>query len=333
MKNTTTTFQALLQTYFTERLQNQRRASPHTIASYRDAFRLLLQFAKNRLKISPSELTLEHLDAPFIGSFLDHLEKDRHNNAHTRNLRLTTIRSFFRYVSFQEPAVSAHINRILAIPNKRRNRAIIDFLTRREIEALLAAPNTKTWIGRRDQTLIRVAIQTGLRLSELIELRQDKLTLKPSAYIRCLGKGRKERCTPLTRQTARVLKTWIAEQGKSSNNVLFPTIHGGPMSPDTVQRFLTKHVNKAQIQCPSLQHKNVTPHVLRHTCAMELLQSGVDRSVIALWLGHESVETTQVYLHAHLAIKQAALDKTTPPHAKTGRYRPEDNLLKFLRDL
>lgn len=333
MIRTFATFQTLLQSFFTERLQNQRRASPNTIAAYRDTFRLLIQFAKERLHKAPSELDLEDLDAPFIGAFLDHLEKMRGNGARTRNLRLIALRSFFRYASFREPALIAQIQRILEIPTKRQDRALIDFLTQNEIEALLAAPNTETWVGRRDQTLLRVAVQTGLRLSELIHLNQDSLTLKPSAYIRCHGKGRKERCTPLLRQTVRALKGWIAEQNGSACKILFPNIHGGPLSPDAVQLLLAKHVQTAQKHCPSLMHKRVTPHVLRHTAAMELLQSGVDRAVIALWLGHESVETTQIYLRANLALKEEALAKTTPPRARIRRYRPEDQLLKYLRAL
>ena len=333
MKKSSMMFPALLESFFAKRLRHQRQASPHTIAAYRDTFRLLLQFAKDRLKLAPSEITLPDLDAPFIGSFLDHLEGVRGNNTHTRNLRLTAIRSFFRFVSFQEPAFSAHIQRILEIPGKRRQRTSIDFLTPEEVDALLAAPNTHTWIGRRDQTLLRVAIQTGLRLAELIELRRENLTLKPTAYIRCYGKGRKQRCTPLTRQTVRSLKAWIAELGAEANRPLFPNIHGGPLSPDAVQLLLAKHVCSAGKYCPTLRHKRVTPHVLRHTAAMDLFQAGVDRSVIALWLGHESVETTQVYLHSHLALKQQALAKTVPPHVKNYRYKPDDPLLQFLQNL
>jgi site-specific recombinase XerD len=294
---------------------------------------LLIQFAKEWLHKAPSELALEDLDAPFIGAFLDHLEKVRGNSARTRNLRRVALRSFFRYVSFREPALIAQIQRILEIPSKRQERALIDFLTQDEIEALLAAPNTGTWVGRRDQTLLRVAVQTGLRLSELIQLDQDNLTLKPSAYIRCHGKGRKERCTPLLRQTARALKAWITEQRSSACKILFPNIYGGSMSPDAVQLLLTKHIKTAQKLCPSLMHKHVTPHVLRHTAAMELFQSGVDRAVIALWLGHESVETTQIYLRANLALKEEALAKMTPPRTRIRRYRPGDQLLEFLRAL
>ncbi len=333
MKTTIASFPALVQSFFAERLQNQRRVSPHTLAAYRDTFRLLFHFAKDHLGKPPSRLCLEDLHAPFIGTFLDHVEKERGNSSRSRNLRLSAIRSFFRYLAFQEPAWSNHIQRVLAIPSKKHERPLIDFLTRPEIEALLAVPDQKTWIGRRDHALLLVAIQTGLRLSELIHLRWDHVTLGPSAHLRCYGKGRKERCTPLTRQTVRVLKAWKTEQAESSTPLVFPSSRCGPLSPDAVQWLLAKYVKKAQSNCPSLKSKQVTPHVLRHTTAMELLQAGVDRSVIALWLGHESVESTQAYLNAHLALKEQALAKMTTPHTKTGRYRPDDKLLQFLQSL
>jgi integrase/recombinase XerD len=276
---------------------------------------------------------MEDIHAPFIGAFLDHLEKNQDNGARSRNLRLSAVRSFFHYVAFQEPALSDQIQRVLAIPSKRQDRPLVDFLTRQEIEALLAAPDRNTWIGRRDHALLLVALQTGLRLSELINLRLENLTLHPSTYIRCHGKGRKERATPLTHQAVRVLKTWIAEQAASSNDLLFPNVHGGPLSPDAVQWLLAKHVRTAQKSCPSLKDKRVSPHVMRHSAAMELLQAGVDRAVIALWLGHESVETTQIYLDAHLTLKEEALAKITPLTVKARRYKPDDQLLHFLKAL
>lgn len=268
---TNTTLSLLLQSFFTDRLMNQRQASPHTIASYRDTFRLLFQFAHSQLNKLPSHLTLEDLDAPFIGAFLDHVETQRNNTIRSRNLRLTAIRSFFQYVSFQEPAYSAHIQRVLAIPTKRQDHALIDFLTRAEIAALLAAPDKTTWAGRRDQALLMLAIQTGLRLSELIGLRRHDIALGFGAHVRCHGKGRKERSTPLTKQVVAVLKAWLQQRGGSTEEVVFPNARGAQLSPDGVQYLLAKHVATAQQTCPSLRKKRISPHVLRHTAAMEFL--------------------------------------------------------------
>jgi site-specific recombinase XerD len=329
----TTTISPLLQSFFTDRLMSQRQASPHTIGSYRDTFRLLLVFAKEKLNKPPSKLTLDDLDAPFIGSFLDHIESGRHNGARTRNLRLTAIRSFFQYASFQEPDHSALIQRVLAIPSKRYERPLIDFLTHQEILALLAAPDSTTWMGRRDRALLMLAIQTGLRLSELIRLSRHDIILDTGAHVRCYGKGRKERCTPLTKQIVAVLKAWLKERGGSESDVVFPSARGTSLSPDGVQYLLAKHVAQARKMCPSLKQKRVSPHVLRHTAAMELLQAGVDHSVIALWLGHESPQTTQIYLQADLALKEKILEKTKPLNVKASRYRPRDKLLQFLTSL
>jgi integrase/recombinase XerD len=330
---TLTSLSALLQAFFTERLMNERRASPHTIASYRDTFRLLLGFAHKHLKKAPSELTLDDLNAPFIGSFLDHIQRQRQCGIRTRNLRLTAIRSFFHYVAFQEPVRSFLIERVLAMPSKRYDRALIDFLSHSEIQALLAAPDNTTWIGRRDKALLLVAIQTGLRLSELIGLRRRDIVLTSGAHVRCYGKGRKERCTPLTKQTVAVLKPWLQERGGSDDDVVFPNVRGAPLSPDGVQYRLTQHVATAKKVCPSLNEKHVSPHVLRHTAAMELLQAGVDHAVIALWLGHESPETTNIYLQANMTLKEKALAKTTPVSVQPGRYCPQDSLMRFLNAL
>ena len=330
---TITPLSTLLQSFFTDRLMSQRQASPHTIASYRDTFRLLLGFAQKQLKKQPSQLALDDLNAPFIGAFLNHIQNHRHNGNRTRNLRLTAIHSFFQYVAFQEPSRSDHIQRVLAIPTRRQDRALIDFLTYPEIQALLSAPDNTTWTGRRDHALILLAIQTGLRLSELIGLRRRDIILSSGAHVRCYGKGRKERCTPLTKQTVAVMKAWLKERGADENDVVFPNIRGTQLSPDGVQYLLAKHVAKARKTCPSLEKKRVSPHVLRHTAAMELLQAGVDHSVIALWLGHESPETTNIYLQANLALKEKALAKTKPFNVKAGRYRPSDNLLQFLNAL
>lgn len=326
-------FPALLESFFTRRLMQQRRASPHTIGSYRDTFRLLLRFAQARTGKPPSQLAFEQIDAPLIAAFLDDLEKSRGIGARSRNLRLTAIRSFFRYAAFEAPACSAQIQRVLAIPGQRFTRAQIGFLTASEVQALLAAPDQHAWSGRRDHALLLVAIQTGLRLSELTGAQRNAVILGTGAHIRVVGKGRKERATPLTKQTAAVLRAWLREIPDGDDVILFPSARGDRLSADGMQYLLSKHVATARKACPSLQQKRITPHVLRHTTAMELLQAGVDRAVIALWLGHESVETTQIYLDANLALKEQALAKTTPPEGKPGRYRPDDQLLAFLKTL
>src|SRR3954453_11662499 len=324
---------ALLQSFFTTRLMAQRKASPHTIASYRDTFRLLLQFAKTRLRKAPSQLGLDDLDASLVGAFLEDLGNGRHNSARSRNLRLTAIRSFFRYASLEAPAHSGIIQRVLAIPNQRQRRTLVGFLTRPEIEALLAAPNRTQWLGRRDHAFLLTAVQTGLRLSEMTGLRHEDVSLGAGAHVRCRGKGRKERCTPLAKPTVAVLKAWIREQGREDSKTLFPSTRGGRLSAVGVQHMVARHVTKASATCTTLATKRVSPHVLRHAAAMELLQAGVDRAVIALWLGHESVETTQIYLDADLALKEAVLAKTKPIKSKAGRYRPDDELLAFLSGL
>jgi len=329
----TTNFAFLLQSFFTRRLIEQRQVSPHTISSYRDTFRLLLKFIQRRLQKPPSALALEEIDAPLITTFLDDLEKSRGITVRSRNLRLTAIRSFFRYISFEAPAQSAQIQRVLAIPDKRYTRAIVHFLTRPEAEALLAAPDQSSWFGRRDHALLLVALQTGLRLSELTALRWSDVSLGIGAHVRVIGKGRKERCTPLAKQTIAVLQAWLREPARAGTEFMFPNARGSRLSADGVQYILAKHTAVARGVCPSLRQKGVTPHVLRHTMAMELLQAGVDRALIALWLGHESVATTQIYLDANLALKEEALAKTIPPNGKPGRYRPDDQLLAFLKAL
>jgi site-specific recombinase XerD len=330
---TSSNLAVLLEAFFTDRLMRQRQASPHTVAAYRDAFCLLLKFAQDRLKKAPSSLTLEHLDAPFIASFLDHLEKDRGNSARSRNARLSAIHSFFQYAALHAPDHSALIQRVLAIPTKRYDRSQIEFLTHREIEALLAAPDVSTWSGRRDRTLLLVAVQTGLRVSELVSLRCKDVALGNGAHVRCQGKGRKERCTPLRKDSVKALRSWFREINPRPSDPLFPSTRGGPLGPDGFEHLLAKHLAIAQKRCLSLKKKRVSPHVLRHSAAMELLQAGVDRSVIALWLGHERPETTEIYLHANLALKEQALAKTMPSNVRPGRYRPDDELLAFLKNL
>lgn len=325
---------SLIERFFTERLMRQRNVSPHTIASYRDTFRLLFAFAQEQLSKPPSRLDLRDLDAPFITNFLDDIEKRRSASARTRNLRLTAIRSFFNFIAFEEPAHSAHIQRVLAIPTKRHDKQQVHFLTRPEIEAILAVPDRSTWIGRRDHALLLLGAQAGLRVSELVGLDRDAVILGRGAHVRCLGKGRKERCTPLTSIAIAVLKEWLREPGRRGAQALFPNVNGGRLSVDAVQYLIAKYVKLASEQSPSLKPKRVSPHSLRHSAAMELLEAGVDCAVIALWLGHESIETTQVYLHAHLALKQAALAKLKPYSGQmTDRFQPDDQLLAFLNAL
>jgi site-specific recombinase XerD len=323
----------LLEAFFTDRLMRERQASPHTIAAYRDTFRLLLAFLQQRLGKAPSALALADLDAPLIGAFLDHLERGRANTARTRNARLAAIHSFFRYAALQEPAHAGLIQRVLAIPSKRYDRRLIDFLTCAEMEALLTAPDRSTWLGRRNHALLLLALQTGLRVSELIGLRCDDVVLGSGAHVRCRGKGRKERCTPLRRDAVATVRLWVRERAGRPEEPLFPSGRGGTMSRDAIEYLLAKYTAAAQKRCPSLENKRVSPHVLRHSTAMDLLQRGIDRSVIALWLGHESIETTQMYLDADLALKEKALARTAPLPTHRSRYRPADQLMAFLRAL
>jgi integrase/recombinase XerD len=323
----------ILEGFFTDKLLRQRQASPHTIAAYRDTWRLLLTFTQQHTGKAPSHLELADLDAPLIGAFLQHLESRRGNTAATRNSRLAAIHSLFRYAALRAPEHAALISRVLAIPPKRCDRAIVSFLTSEEIDALLAAPDRSTWFGRRDHALLLLACQTGLRVSELTSLTRGDAHLGTGAHIRCHGKGRKDRATPLTSQTAKVLGAWLAERGAGPADPLFPTRDGRRLSPDAVERLVAKHTAAAAANCPPIAAKNVTPHTLRHSAAMALLHSGVDTSVIALWLGHEDAETTQIYLHADMRIKEQALARVQPPGTKPGRYRAPDSLLAFLSNL
>lgn len=327
------TLAPVMEGFFTERLLTQRQASPHTIASYRDTFRLLLGFVQRRTGTTPAKLALEDLDAVMIGAFLDHLERERHNSVPTRNNRLAAIHSLFAYAALRHPEHAAVIQRVLAIPAKRTDRQLVCFLTDDEVDALLAAPDRDTWVGRRDHALLLVAIQTGLRVSELTSLTRADVELGTGAHVRCHGKGRKERITPLTTQGRDVLKVWLAERQAESADVVFPSRRRGPLSSDAVAVLVARHARTAAVHRPSMTTKTVTPHVLRHTCAMRLLAVGVDISVIALWLGHEGIETTQIYLHADLAIKERALARTAPTGTTPGRYRAPDTLLAFLEGL
>jgi integrase/recombinase XerD len=323
-----------LQAFFTTRLVQQRHASPRTVEAYRDAFRLLLAYAHAQVGKAPARLDLADFDADMISSFLDHLEHERHNSVRTRNARLTAIHSFYRFAAYRHPEHAELISQILAIPAKRCETTIVSFLDEPEIDAVLAAADSTTWAGRRDHALLLVAVQTGLRLSELIDLRCQDAHLGTGPHLSCLGKGRKHRDTPLSPTAVRVLRAWLRERDGHPHEPLFPSRRGGHLSPDAVQRLLAKHVTTAAASCASLRDKRVTPHTLRHSCAMALLHHGVDIAVIALWLGHEKLQSTQIYLHADLTIKEQALNRTAPRGIPgNGRYRPPDPLLAFLDSL
>ena len=322
-----------LQAFFTDRLARQRQASPHTVAAYRDTWRLLLSYAATQAGRQPSELDLTDLDAPLIGTFLDHLERERGNSARTRNARLAAVHSLFRYAALRHPEHAEVIARVLAIPPKRFDKALVTWLTEPELAAVLAAPDRSTWAGRRDHALILLAAQTGLRLSELTGLTISDIHLGTGVHVSCTGKGRKQRITPLTTGTVAVLRAWLAERRGQPAQPLFPNRTGGRLSRDAIEHRLAKHTTTAAARCPSLNAKAITAHTLRHTAAMRLLHAGTDTSVIALWLGHEQAETTQIYLHADLELKERALARTTPLDTRPGRYRPPDKLLAFLEAL
>jgi integrase/recombinase XerD len=328
-----TTLAATLQAFFTDRLVRQRQVSPNTVAAYRDTLRLLLVFASTQKRKEPSKLEFNDLDALLVGAFLDHLEKQRENGVRTRNARLAAIRALFRYAALRHPELAALIERVLAIPPKRFERRLVMFLTEPEVDALLAAPDRTTRTGRRDHALFALATQTGLRTSELIGLRCADVHLGTGAHVSCLGKGRKQRITPLTTGMVAVMRAWLHESGGQPDRTIFTTQTGKSLSRDALEHRLAKYVDIASANCPMLRQKTITMHVLRHSAAMRLLHAGIDTSVIALWLGHEQVETTQIYLHADLAIKERALARTNPPNIAPGRYRPADKLLAFLEAL
>jgi integrase/recombinase XerD len=322
-----------LQAFFTDRLARQRQASPHTIAAYRDTVKLLLVFTEQRTGKSPSDMDITDLDAPLIGAFLNHLETGRGNSVRTRNARLAAIHSLFRYAALRHPQDAAVIQRVLAIPPKRFDRALITYLTEDEITALLAAPDRSTWTGRRDHALLLLACQTGLRATELTGLTVGDVHLGSGPHVSCLGKGRKRRITPLTAATGTVLHAWLAERGGLPNDPLFVTRRGTPLSRDALQRRIARYAAIAAPSCPTLREKKVSPHVLRHSAAMRLLSAGIDVSVIALWMGHENIATCHVYIHADLALKERALARTAPQDAPPGRYQPPDAVLAFLDGL
>ncbi|MGH9245494.1 MAG: tyrosine-type recombinase/integrase [Acidimicrobiales bacterium] len=324
----------LLEAFFTERLIGQRQASHHTVAAYRDAICLLLRFAERRTGRSPHQLTIGDLDAALIGAFLNHLEAERGVSVRTRNARLTAIRSLFHFAAYRHPEHAALIQRVLAIPPKRTDKRLVTYLNEEETEALLAAPDQSTRLGRRDHALLLLAVETGLRVSELTGLTCDAVQLGTGAHVRCHGKARKERITPLRREARTVLRAWLDERGGTASDPLFPGPTGAKLSRDAIRRLVERHVATAAAAWPSLATKDVTPHTLRHSCAMKLLRHGVDTATIALWLGHEDIRTTYgVYLHADLGLKEKALAKTAPPRTRRGRYRPPDTLLAFLEAL
>ena len=323
----------VLQGFFTERLIGQRNASAHTVAAYRDTFRLLLTFASDDRGRSASQLRIDDLGPTVIATFLDHLEVERGNSVTTRNARLAAIHSLFRYAALHHPDHAATIQQILAIPAKRCGRTIVTFLTEPEIDAMLSAPDRATWTGRRDYTLLVLAIQTGLRVSELISLTRQDVHLGSAPHLSCHGKGRKQRITPLTRRTVAVLRAWMTEHAADPTDPLFVTRSGHPLSRDAIEHRVALYAHTAERSCPSLASKKITAHTLRHSAAMQLLHAGIDTSVIALWLGHEKVDTTQIYLHADLEIKQRALGRTNQRDTRPGRYRAPDSLLAFLDTL
>lgn len=322
-----------LQLFFTQRLAKQRQASPATVRSYRNAITLLLRFVQDRTGKAPSALDWEDLDAEVISAFLDHLECDRGNSARSRNVRLAALRSLFRYAALRHPEHAQLIAQVLAIPQKRTDKAQVSFLEAEEVDALLASPDLTRWEGRRDRALIALALQTGLRLSELTGIRCGDIELGPGAHVRCTGKGRKQRGVPLTTVSVAILRPWCRERGGLPDEPLFPTRRGRPLSDDAVAARLTLYKQIAVDMCPSIRLKRLTPHVLRHTCAMTLLREGVDVAVIALWLGHADLRSTNAYLHADMTIKERALTRITPQSSKPGRYRPPDKLLAFLEGL
>ena len=326
---------AHVQRFFADWLIAQREASPHTVASYRDTFRLLLAYASRQLARQPTDLSVTDIDADLVAGFLAFVEDGRNNGVRTRNVRRAAIRGFFRFVAIREPALLLHCQRVLAIPAKRETKRTVDFLERAEAAALLAMPDLSTWIGRRDRNLLLVALQTGLRVSELIGLNVGDVILGPSRqpHVRCRGKGRKERATPLRGDSAKALAEWLPERAGAAREPLFASNRNGRFSRDGIERIVRKYTRLALAACPSLAGKRVSPHTLRHTAAMELLRSGVGCTVIALWLGHESAETTQVYLHADMQIKKEAMERTRPVDVPKGVYRPDDKLLAFLNSL
>ncbi|OGT42301.1 MAG: integrase [Gammaproteobacteria bacterium RIFCSPHIGHO2_12_FULL_40_19] len=329
----TANFSVLLQTFFTDYLISQRQASKHTIASYRDTFCLFLKFLQKHLKKDPSTIKIENITVDVIKEFLMDLEKNRNSSVRSRNQRLAAIHSCFRYATFIYPELSNLIQKILLIPHKKHDYPVVQFLTSNEIDALLATPDRTTWLGRRNYALILLAIRTGLRVSEIINLHWNDITLGPVSHVHCVGKGRKERITPITKITASILKSWLDENESGNENLVFTNARRGKLSRDGFRYILKKHIKQASDSCVTLKRKRISPHSLRHTAAMQLLEAGVDTMIIAIWLGHESIESTQIYIKADLKMKENALNKTKDPKIKSLRYKPNDSLMKFLKSL
>lgn len=326
------TFPSLVQDFFTQRLVNQGNASSRTVTSYRDTLRLLLGYADTTGK-PPTTLTLADLDVPFVLAFLDHLEKERQNSTRTRNVRLAAIRSFLRYAALRDPTSLPTIERVLAIPMKRFDRPLVGFLSREEMEAILAAPDPATWSGQRDHAMLATFYNTGARVSEITSLRGIDAQLDRSLSIRIQGKGRKERTLPLWKSTSGTLKRWLKRLDQPPEGPLFPNRNGTPLSRFGVGKRLHLAVQSAATACRSLKGRRISPHTIRHTTAMHLLQSGVDIAVIALWLGHESPTTTHLYVEADLNMKERALNQLEAPPPNRRRFRATDGLLAFLDGL
>ncbi|GAB3259398.1 tyrosine-type recombinase/integrase [Arthrobacter pigmenti] len=322
-----------LERFFTVHLIQELNASPHTITAYRDAWMLLLSYLRQHSRTATNRLELEVLDAATIGAFLKHLQQDRGNGIRTRNARLAAIHAFFRYTLITHPEHAGTIGEVLALPMKRNEHTNLTFLTEDEARLLADAPDRQTRTGRRDRAMLLTAITTGLRVSELTGLQWQDLTLGPTAYLTCLGKGRRTRITPLNKETTAVLALWRAELGANGHTPVFPSNRGTPMSTDAVAQRVTTHAATAAANCPTLKDKHITPHTLRHTCAMRLLQNGVDTSTIALWLGHQSPETTQIYLHEDMNMKEKALASITPTGITAARFAPDTELMAFLQGL
>ena len=323
----------LLESFFTDRLANQMRAAANTVDCYRRSFVLLLRFARDRLGREPTDMLVTDIDAKLVGAFLDHIETERGNTARSRNTRLTAVRSFFNFVAINEPGLLHHCQQVLALPAKRYEKPVLSYLEREEIEALLAAPDLATWYGRRDRTILHVFVQTGLRVSDLIGLDRGDVHLGTGSHVSCRGKGRKQRRTPLRKDTVKSLRGWLEERAGADDQPLFVSNRNGRLSRDAIERIVRKYVALASKKCPALKDKKISPHCLRHTAAMTLLHHGVGSTAIALYLGHESVSTTSIYLHADMKLKEKILERTKPIEAPCGRYRPGDALLAFLEGL
>lgn len=326
-------FAKLVEEFFLDRLIRQRNSSPQTVAAYRDCFRLLFEFSRDHMRKPTDRFVLADLDTPLVLAFLDHLEKVRKNSIRSRNARLAAIRSFLRFAALKDPQSLAVIQRALAIPLKRCSKPLVGFLSREEVQAILDAPDISTWPGQRDRVLLATLYNTGARVSEAIGIKVSDVILESSPNIRLHGKGRKDRTIPIWPATAVQIRRWLTRIDRSPDKPLFPAIAGGPLTRSAITDRLRRAVREAAGKCASLSRRRVSPHTFRHTTAMHLLQSGVDITLVALWLGHESPATTHIYVEADLKMKEAALKVIQPPAIKQVRYQPPDRLLHFLQGL